>query len=400
MADPIRLNDMSQPRTQRVTTRVAAAATPAPTVNTLQTPQLDGFRRSMQSDMFTNWATSAALTGKFAESMALNFTQMKNAQRAGQGVTVLTKSSSGQTSAYTGPYGGESALGKIAGGAPAVAISGSSSSSSRDDIRGPLSQYGIFSSRGPAFVNPTNGTIVAGLRVGDSNAIGGFAGPTSAWGPLGPLSEVGAHGFKRDPATGDFVDGAGKVQRTVAAQYDATIATNLNLYERYSEARAKALGDLGKQDTAFAVDGTLTGRNEMDVYKFSVDRAQVVTVNTLPIGSSLSRQENLDVVVFDKTGKPVFRTRSGDEASYLQLALAKGEYAVGVVRNDQAAASSSGAASYRLNVTGTQTHNFVYDLTDAGAQSIVSRSDPVTPSTIDRAKLSRMTAADVRMTPH
>ncbi len=397
MSDPIRLN-ASQPRLG--TSTPTPATTAAPVANTVKTDTLDGFNRTMRSDAFTDALTSPALMGKWAEAMSGNRTEMKSAQHAGTGVTVLSKSSPGgsQTSAYTGPYGGAGPLGPSgASGAPSGQISGTAWSSTRDDIRGPLSQYGIFSSRGPAFVNPTNGTISSGLRVGESAAIGGFAGPSSAWGAFGPLSEVGAHGFKRNP-NGDFVDAAGKLQRTVAAQYDATTATTLQLYERYNETRAKQLGKLGKQDTAFGVDGTLKGRTEMDVYKFNVDRAQVVTVNTLPTGASLERRENLDVVVFDKAGKPVFRTKSGDEASWVQLALAPGEYAVGVVRADQS--STGGEASYRLNVTGTQTQNFVFDLKDAAGQGIVSRDAPVVPSTIDRVNLSRMTAADVRMTPN
>jgi len=71
-----------------------------------------------------------------------------------------------------------------------------------------------------------------------------------------------------------------------------------------------------------------------------------------------------------------------------------------VVRSDRAQAAASGEASYRLQATGTQTHNFIYPLTDSASRTLVPRDAPVTPSTIDRLGLSRMTAADVSVTPH
>ncbi len=380
--------------------------------NPVQTPVLDGFKRDMPYDFATDLLTSAATWGKAFEAGFSNQTTLTNAKVAGAGVTVLSQSGpqSAALDAYQSAFGGNGPLAPHGPtGEPAKLISGSDAwARERDDVRGPLSQYGIFSSRGPAFVNPTNGAIGSGLRVGESNAVGGFAGPSSSWGALGPLSEIGAHGFKRDPTTGDFLDESGTVQRTVDAQYDSSTATRLHLFERYSEARAKQLGNLGEQDTSFGVDGTLGSPKEMDVYKFTVDRPQVVTINALPTEDSVGDKKNVDLVVFDKQGKPVRRTTSTNEASWVQVVLAPGEYAVGVVRSGTASvsgrpakpqvASSSGPASYRLDVTGTQTQNFVFDL-KKGGQALIKRDAPVSASTIDRIDLSRLSADDVRMTP-
>jgi hypothetical protein len=228
---------------------------------------------------------------------------------------------------HAGPVGHFGPLGPLgpigeSGTSPDTLISGSFAWSSWarffTAMGGPLSAQGPLGRNGPA--NPafweelpdrlarywserpdvqkafTNDFIVH-LRPGGIFGIVGPTGPLGAFGPLGPLGPIGAHGYARRDG-GDYmpnsfdvchdVDGDRRTPpcRTVDVDWAGTERRTYELFESYSEEKAKALNDrVGENanDTSFMVRGSIaTPSAEIDDYVFRSRTAQWVMVTLVP----------------------------------------------------------------------------------------------------------------------
>lgn len=104
-------------------------------------------------------------------------------------------------------------------------------------------------------------------------------GPLGALGPLGP---VGGHLYRRDN-DGNYLD-RGQIVRKIAIPYDAQKLRTFDLYEMYTEQRAKAFARDDVNDTSFMVLGELQGGSspESDSFEFVSADQQFVSILVVP----------------------------------------------------------------------------------------------------------------------
>jgi hypothetical protein len=145
---------------------------------------------------------------------------------------------------------------------------------------GPLSEQGPLGPNGPlgheAYFEtlPAINDFAKQLQLGGVWTVLGPLGPLGTLGPLGPLGPIGAHGFQTD-SDGNYIDEDLKIQRSVQVGKGSKIH-EYDLFEMYSEARAKALKD---NDTSFLVLGD-TGYE--DQFEFTSPERQHITIVVVP----------------------------------------------------------------------------------------------------------------------
>jgi hypothetical protein len=137
----------------------------------------------------------------------------------------------------------------------------------------------------------------------------GFVGPTGphgAFGPLAPLGPIGAHGYVRQGG-GDYypnafdvchnVEGAKRTPpcRTIDVDWSADERRGYELFEEYSEDKAKSLND--KQgdeanDTSFVVHGDIREPGaEVDEFVFRSRSAQWVMLTLVPESAKFEQHQ-------------------------------------------------------------------------------------------------------------
>lgn len=262
---------------------------------------------------------------------------------------------------HFGPLGPDGPIGDSAT-SPDTAISGmfpwSSWARFFTAMGGPLSALGPLGRNGPA--NPIfweelperldrywrerpNGSDVmkaftsdflVHLRPGGIFGIVGPTGPLGAFGPLGPLGPIGAHGYLRRDG-GDYqpnaFDSCHNVTgdrrnppcRTVDVDWSGGERRTYELFETYSEAKAKSLNDKtgdAANDTSFLVKGTIPSPDaEIDEYVFHSKSSQWVMISLVPESAKykfhqlVSGNSGCDKTILAKAKEGNFEAPDGTE---------------------------------------------------------------------------------------
>lgn len=227
---------------------------------------------------------------------------------------------------------------------------------------GPRGAGGVLSDRSMVGVDWYNGGVLPALQPGGSTGVLGPAGPLGPLGLVGPLGPVGVHGHHADQ-DGNYLGPDGKVVRQMDARYDAQGSRTWDLYERYTEERAKGMKD---NDTSFAVDGTVSKQKEVDDYPFQVASPQIITVAVTPLDNA----DNFDLAVRDRKDKKVAQSQSGSEVSWTQFVANPGAYKAQISLSELSKSlrrigGEDRPGRYRLTVTGTQSMAIGGDTADA-----------------------------------
>lgn len=259
---------------------------------------------------------------------------------------------------------------------------------------GPMSEWGPLGPDGPLSEQayhetlPGLGDFSKQLQAGGVWGVLGPVGPLGALGPLGPLGPAGAHGFGRT-ADGAYVDGGGRVRRTVDVPYGSA-TRRYELYEFYRDEQARALGY--GNDTSFMVERDVLAPGSTVEYRFTSSSTQWVTVNIVPMwmrydlatlsgyvstaaGGQLDYPvgaargtalvDDFDLTLTDDTGRVLAASDSVELADTIQVQVAAGARLSLRVTYHQRGSYLGYHDGYRLFVTGSTPYVAGTDITGA-----------------------------------
>eukprot|EP01125_Pyxidicula_operculata_P021558 TRINITY_DN8354_c0_g1_i1.p1 TRINITY_DN8354_c0_g1~~TRINITY_DN8354_c0_g1_i1.p1 ORF type:complete len:348 (+),score=52.68 TRINITY_DN8354_c0_g1_i1:25-1068(+) len=262
-----------------------------------------------------------------------------------------------------GPYGPLGMLGPLGSNVwnPSYWISGSGLdwsqwSKNLTGMGGPLSQAGPLGNTGPLSpywynqVCPCINAFSHQLMLGGVFSVLGPLGPLGAVGPLGPLGPIGAHGYTQD-SYGQYVDGAGNVQRSVVVPFDKSTSRTYSLYEEYDQDFAAAKTD---NDCSFYVEGVWKrGEDSRNTFTFTCNN-EYVTVLVVP----LMLADDFDLLVTSPT------TMKGSTSTYVDWAHFKVKAKQPItVKVNLGASANFLQSTYRLYVTGSTSYLNQRDIT-------------------------------------
>jgi len=257
-----------------------------------------------------------------------------------------------------GPYGPLGILGPVGDNSwnPSTWISGwlnwASWSKNITGMGGPLTAKGPLGFNGPMTdrefyqTMPCLGDFTRQMMPAGLFSVLGPLGALGPLGPLGVLGPIGAHGFKTD-TNGQYVDKAGRVQRTIRVPFDNRTSRDYDLFEKYPKAFALTQRDA---DTSFMAHGSTAGSTP-DVYTFTSKTAQIVTILVVPIAQLDSFNINVTVTINGKQRNVI--SKESVYVNWVQLRVPAGTRLTAGV-----ALSFSGhwlSKSYRLIVVGSST---------------------------------------------
>lgn len=168
-----------------------------------------------------------------------------------------------------------------------------------------LKTYGPSSKYGPSYL--TTKEFQKFLKTYNKELFpGGFLGHAGHGGVLGPegvvgnLSPIGSSGYTHNKL-GDAIDDKGKVFRTTLIESSDGKEKSYPLYEMYtSEQYVKDLSS--KNDTSFAIDGTIEKIDDYDIFEFSTtDNRSLVTVQVI----ADHPDEYFELSIIDEAGNEI-----------------------------------------------------------------------------------------------
>jgi hypothetical protein len=183
----------------------------------------------------------------------------------------------------------------------------SHSSAILTELGGPLSEDGPLGPGGP--LGTAHDRFPSTFLAGGALAALGPDGPLGARGPLGPLGPMGAHGFARD-AHGRYLDGRGKVRRTVTVPYQGGRRT-YPLFEVYDADFAAAMND---NDTSFMAVGSLR-RGASYSFPFRSPEKQNLQVSLTPH----AQLDRFHLEIVDGAGNVVASSEAGGQVNRVEL---------------------------------------------------------------------------------